>query len=71
MLWQCVPDSPPSKSIEQEHLLQRALEMGALLREKLQQALAEYEMVEQIRGVGLFCGIEFSPAQTTTAACRL
>ena len=33
--------------------------MGAVLREKLRQALAGYEMIEEVRGVGLFCGIEF------------
>src|SRR5271165_2677970 len=42
--------------IDQENLVERAGQMGAVLREKLQRALNGYEMVEQIRGVGLFCG---------------
>jgi len=38
--------------------------MGILLREQLRQALAGYEMVSEVRGEGLFCGIEFrAPSQ--------
>ncbi|MGB8771336.1 MAG: aspartate aminotransferase family protein [Candidatus Korobacteraceae bacterium] len=45
--------------IEQENLAERALLVGEILRGKLQAALDGYEMVQQVRGVGLFCGIEF------------
>ena len=45
--------------IERERLPQRAGQMGAILRHKLQQALDGYEMIREVRGVGLFCGIEF------------
>ncbi|MGC2111137.1 MAG: aspartate aminotransferase family protein [Candidatus Korobacteraceae bacterium] len=46
--------------IDQESLAKRAERMGAYLRSKLQHALRGYEMVKEVRGVGLFCGIEFS-----------
>lgn len=50
--------------IEQENLAERAQRMGGLLRGKLQQALQGYEMIGEVRGVGLFCGIEFrAPSQ--------
>ncbi len=47
--------------IDQEHLVERAGKMGSILRQKLQDALAGYEMVQEIRGVGLFCGVGFRP----------
>lgn len=47
--------------IDYEHLVERAGQMGSMLRQKLQDALASYEMIQEIRGVGLFCGIEFRP----------
>src|SRR5271157_573938 len=45
--------------LESERLGARALSMGQYLRQRLQDALAGYEMVKEIRGVGLFCGVEF------------
>ncbi len=45
--------------IEQEKLAERALTLGSTLREKLKVALEHYEMVREVRGQGLFCGIEF------------
>jgi ornithine--oxo-acid transaminase len=33
--------------------------MGSILREKLKLAVQRYEMVREVRGEGLFCGIEF------------
>ena len=50
--------------IRDETLAERADQMGGLLRSKLQSAIGNFEMVKEIRGVGLFCGIEFtSPRQ--------
>jgi ornithine--oxo-acid transaminase len=46
--------------IEEENLGARAEQIGILLRSKLQKALSGYEMVKEIRGLGLFCGIEFT-----------
>lgn len=45
--------------IEQENLAERAQTMGSILREKLKHELERYEMVREVRGEGLFCGIEF------------
>ena len=45
--------------LERESLGARAIELGAELRSRLERALAPYEMVKQIRGAGLLCGIEF------------
>jgi len=45
--------------LESERLGARALSMGQYLRQRLQDALAGYEMVKEVRGLGLFCGVEF------------
>ncbi len=45
--------------IDEENLAARAEETGRLLREKLTHALSGFEMVKDVRGLGLFCGIEF------------
>ncbi len=45
--------------IERENLAARAQTMGSILREKLKHRLGRYEMVREVRGEGLFCGIEF------------
>lgn len=46
--------------LDGEQLGLRALEMGHYLRARLRQALAGYEMVKEIRGLGLLSGIEFT-----------
>jgi ornithine--oxo-acid transaminase len=45
--------------LEDEKLGERAEEMGAELRAELRDALAEFEMVREVRGLGMFSGIEF------------
>jgi ornithine--oxo-acid transaminase len=45
--------------LESEGLGARAISLGQYLRERLQAALASYEMVKEVRGLGLFCGVEF------------
>ena len=45
--------------LQSEDLGRRAFEMGAELRRRLQIALAEFEMVKEVRGLGLLQGIEF------------
>jgi ornithine--oxo-acid transaminase len=45
--------------LESENLGERALLMGEYLRRRLRDALAGYEMVKEVRGLGLFCGVEF------------
>jgi ornithine--oxo-acid transaminase len=43
-----------------ERLGERARSMGGYLRERLQEALSGYEMVQEIRGIGLLNGIAFT-----------
>jgi ornithine--oxo-acid transaminase len=45
--------------LERERLGQRAGVLGERLRRDLRDALAGYEMVADVRGLGLLCGIEF------------
>ena len=47
--------------LEQEDLGTRSIELGNLLRERLNQALSSYEMFAGTRGLGLLSGIEFRP----------
>ena len=45
--------------LESERLGARALALGENLRQQLRETLAGYEMVKEVRGLGLFCGVEF------------
>jgi ornithine--oxo-acid transaminase len=45
--------------LERDALGQRAMKAGDYLREKLITALAEFDMVKEVRGMGLLMGIEF------------
>lgn len=45
--------------LESENLGQRSTTMGRLLRQRLSDALAGFEMVKEVRGEGLLFGIEF------------
>src|SRR4029079_1612479 len=45
--------------LERERLGQRAAAAGDYLRSRLRDVLAGYEMVRDVRGVGLMSGIEF------------
>jgi ornithine--oxo-acid transaminase len=47
------------KVLERERLGERAAAAGNYLRGRLREALGNYEMVKEIRGVGLLSGIEF------------
>jgi ornithine--oxo-acid transaminase len=42
-----------------EHLIERADTVGAEFRQRLREALKPYEMVKEVRGQGLLCGVEF------------
>jgi ornithine--oxo-acid transaminase len=46
--------------LESEQLGSRAMELGAAFRTKLRHELAPFEMVKEIRGMGLLSGIEFA-----------
>ncbi|MDP9112334.1 MAG: aspartate aminotransferase family protein [Acidobacteriota bacterium] len=45
--------------LEREHLGVRAASVGEYLRERLREALSGYEMIAEIRGIGLLNGIAF------------
>jgi ornithine--oxo-acid transaminase len=45
--------------LERERLCERALAAGDYVRERLRGALSCYEMVKEVRGIGLLNGIEF------------
>lgn len=47
--------------LEREKLGQRAVALGKDFRTKLRHALEQYEIVKEVRGMGLLCGIEFKP----------
>lgn len=44
--------------MDKERLGERAQELGEYLRTELKEALGGYEMVKEVRGAGLLCGIE-------------
>jgi ornithine--oxo-acid transaminase len=46
--------------LEQEQLGARAIGMGEILRGDLTRALSRYEMVEEVRGIGLLNGVSFT-----------
>ena len=48
-------------ALERESLGERALVMGNILRSRLRQELSGYEMVRDVRGMGMLSGIEFQP----------
>jgi ornithine--oxo-acid transaminase len=45
--------------LHRKHLGERAVALGNYLRQRLREALSGYEMVEEIRGIGLLNGIAF------------
>jgi ornithine--oxo-acid transaminase len=47
--------------LDNERLGERALRMGEELRRHLRESLSRYEMVKDIRGLGMLSGIEFQP----------
>jgi len=53
-------------ALESENAGPRAEEMGEYLRRRLREQLAEFEMVDEIRGAGLFCGIAFKAPRKLT-----
>src|SRR6202140_3996920 len=50
--------------LENEQLGERATKTGDELRQRLRESLSGYEMVKEVRGIGLLSGIEFqSPSK--------
>jgi ornithine--oxo-acid transaminase len=46
--------------LDREALGEKAIRVGAELRSRLTGTLSDYEMVKEVRGLGLLCGIEFT-----------
>ncbi len=49
--------------LEREQLGPRAMKLGEQFRVKLREALRPFEIVKEVRGMGLLSGIEFKPPQ--------
>ncbi len=45
--------------MDAEQLGPRSARLGAMLLERLRNSLSGFEMVKDVRGLGLFCGLEF------------
>jgi ornithine--oxo-acid transaminase len=50
--------------LEDEQLAQHSLSAGEAFRERLREALAPFEMVREVRGMGYFSGIVFGPPRS-------
>jgi len=50
--------------LQREDLGVQALEMGVRLRHRLQEELRDYEMVAEVRGLGMLSGIAFRPPKS-------
>jgi len=50
--------------LDSEGLAERALIQGGEFRARLREAVARYEMVEEVRGIGHFSGIAFRPPRS-------
>lgn len=55
--------------LEGENLGPRALRLGEEFRDNLRRALAPYEIVKEVRGAGLLCGIEFTAPRRLSLRC--
>ena len=53
-------------TLEKENAGPRTEEMGEYLRAQLREQLAQFEIVDEIRGAGLFCGIAFKAPRKLT-----
>ena len=47
--------------LERENLGRRSIDAGEYLQVRLSETLGSYEMVKEVRGLGLLMGIEFQP----------
>jgi len=50
--------------IEEQCLADRATSLGELLREKIRALIPKYEMLKDVRGIGLMNGVELQPPQS-------
>jgi ornithine--oxo-acid transaminase len=50
--------------LDEENILQRVVETGSALKSALEPLCDRYEMMHQVRGLGLLIGLEFGPPQS-------
>jgi ornithine--oxo-acid transaminase len=50
--------------LEDEHLVENAAAMGRALKQRLESLVDRYEMVKQVRGLGLLLAIDFAPPKS-------
>jgi ornithine--oxo-acid transaminase len=50
--------------IEDQQLAERASRLGSLLRQKVSALVPKYEMLKEVRGIGLMNGVELQPPQS-------
>jgi 4-aminobutyrate aminotransferase-like enzyme len=56
--FQCAVALANIEVIERENLLERGTEMGALLKKGLEELQTKFEVIGDVRGMGLFLGLE-------------
>ncbi len=58
------------EAIEEEHLLQRAVEMGGYAQDRLRALKDKYPVIDHVRGIGLMIGIQLTrPGAQIVAKC--
>lgn len=67
----CIAAALATLDLLEESLMRNATQVGARLKDQLQQGLAGHQDVEEVRGVGLMIGVEFSSAEFASAVANL
>ena len=63
--FQCAVGLANIETIEREHLLDRAVEMGALLKKGLENVASRWEVIGRVGGLGLFLAMEIVESRET------
>jgi 4-aminobutyrate aminotransferase len=67
----CIAAALATLDLLEEGLIENAGQVGARLKQRLQQALAGHKAVEEVRGIGLMIGVDFSRADISAAVANL
>ncbi|MBP8912324.1 MAG: aspartate aminotransferase family protein [Phycisphaerae bacterium] len=66
----CAAGIATIEAIEEEHLLQRAVEMGQYAQDRLRALKDKYPVIDHVRGIGLMIGIQLTrPGAQIVAKC--
>jgi 4-aminobutyrate aminotransferase-like enzyme len=63
--FQCAVALANIEVIERENLIEKSIKMGALLKKGLEELQTKFEVIGDIRGKGLFLGIEIIESKTS------